>query len=247
VTHHDEERQVVLACRSVSKTYGSQTAVSDVTLEVASGEVVGLLGANGAGKTTLMRMVCGLVKPTAGAVRVLGEHPPYPPVVARQIGAALDTPTFYRWMTGPALLRSLLHSSGLPDRGEPLEALRRVGLEDQARKRIRAYSQGMRQRLALAAALMRQPRLLVLDEPTNALDPHAVVMVRDLIRREADSGTAVLVSSHQLDEVQRVCDRVVVMNRGAVVASGALDEIGLSGAETLEDWFFRISGHKGSW
>lgn len=105
----------------------------------------------------------------------------------------------------------------------------------------------MRQRLALAAALMRGPRLLVLDEPTNALDPHAVVMVRELIRREADGGTAVLVSSHQLDEIQRVCDRVVVMNRGTVVASGALDEIGLGEAESLEDWFFRISGHKGSW
>ncbi|AOT59566.1 MULTISPECIES: ABC transporter ATP-binding protein [Streptomyces] len=247
MTFHEQERQAVLACRSVSKTYGSQTAVSDVTLDVAPGEVVGLLGANGAGKTTLMRMACGLVKPTAGAVRVLGEQPPYPPAVARQVGAALDTPAFYRWMTGPAQLRSLLHSSGLPDRGEPLAALRRVGLEDEARKRIRAYSQGMRQRLALAAALMRGPRLLVLDEPTNALDPHAVVMVRELIRREAESGTAVLVSSHQLDEVQRVCDRVVVMDRGTVVASGALDEIGLGGAESLEDWFFRISGHKGSW
>ncbi|MFJ9702382.1 ABC transporter ATP-binding protein [Streptomyces fradiae] len=247
MTFHEQERQAVLACRSVSKTYGWQTAVSDVTLDVAPGEVVGLLGANGAGKTTLMRMACGLVKPTAGAVRVLGEQPPYPPAVARQVGAALDTPAFYRWMTGPAQLRSLLHSSGLPDRGEPLAALRRVGLEDEARKRIRAYSQGMRQRLALAAALMRGPRLLVLDEPTNALDPHAVVMVRELIRREAESGTAVLVSSHQLDEVQRVCDRVVVMDRGTVVASGALDEIGLGGAESLEDWFFRISGHKGSW
>ncbi|MEU4259967.1 ATP-binding cassette domain-containing protein [Streptomyces fradiae] len=247
MTFHEQERQAVLACRSVSKTYGSQTAVSDVTLDVAPGEVVGLLGANGAGKTTLMRMACGLVKPTAGAVRVLGEQPPYSPAVARQVGAALDTPAFYRWMTGPAQLRSLLHSSGLPDRGEPLAALRCVGLEDEARKRIRAYSQGMRQRLALAAALMRGPRLLVLDEPTNALDPHAVVMVRELIRREAESGTAVLVSSHQLDEVQRVCDRVVVMDRGTVVASGALDEIGLGGAESLEDWFFRISGHKGSW
>lgn len=244
---HDQERQAVLACRSVSKTYGSQAVVSDVTLEVAPGEVVGLLGANGAGKTTLMRMACGLVRPTSGSVRVLGEHPPYSPAVARQVGAALDTPAFYRWMTGPAQLRSLLHSSGLPDREQVLAAIGRVGLEGETRKRIRAYSQGMRQRLALAAALMREPRLLVLDEPTNALDPHAVVMVRELIRREADGGTAVLVSSHQLDEIQRVCDRVVVMNRGTVVASGALDEIGLGEAESLEDWFFRISGHKGSW
>lgn len=115
---HDQERQAVLACRSVSKTYGSQAVVSDVTLEVAPGEVVGLLGANGAGKTTLMRMACGLVRPTSGSVRVLGEHPPYSPAVARQVGAALDTPAFYRWMTGPTQLRSLLHSSGLPDRGQ---------------------------------------------------------------------------------------------------------------------------------
>ncbi|WP_338676398.1 ABC transporter ATP-binding protein [Streptomyces sp. SCSIO 30461] len=241
------ERQAVLACRSVTKKYGSQTAVSDVTLEVRPGEVVGLLGANGAGKTTLMRMACGLVKPTQGSVEILGEHPPLSLESARQVGAALDTPAFYRWMTGPAQLRSLLHSSGLPDRGTSAAALRRVGLEGEARKRIRAYSQGMRQRLALAAALMRRPRLLLLDEPTNALDPHAVVMVRELIRQEKENGTAVLVSSHQLDEIQRICDRVVVMNRGAVVASGALDEVGLGEAESLEDWFFRISGHKGAW
>jgi ABC-2 type transport system ATP-binding protein len=247
MTPRQHERQAVLACRSVTKRYGSQVAVADVSIDVAPGEVVGLLGSNGAGKTTLMRMACGLVRPSEGSVRILGDSPPLAPALAREVGAALDTPAFYRWMTGPAQLRSLLHSSGMPDRGAALAALRRVGLENESRKRIRAYSQGMRQRLALAAALMRRPRLLVLDEPTNALDPHAVVMVRELIRQEADGGAAVLVSSHQLDEVQRVCDRVVVMNRGAVVASGALDEIGLGEAESLEDWFFRISGQRGSW
>ncbi|WP_236239072.1 ABC transporter ATP-binding protein [Streptomyces sp. CC228A] len=248
----ESERQAALACRSVTKEYDGRAVVSGVSLELRRGEVVGLLGANGAGKTTLMRMLCGLVRPTSGSVEILGHRPPLALPTARRLGAALDTPAFYRWMTGPAQLRSLLYSSGLPDRGAASKALRRVGLENERRKRIRAYSQGMRQRLALAAALMRDPDVLVLDEPTNALDPHAVVMVRELIREERDRGTAVLVSSHQLDEVQRLCDRVVVMNRGVVVADGTLDEIGLTGAvgggsASLEEWFFEISGRRGTW
>ncbi|MET9430112.1 ATP-binding cassette domain-containing protein [Streptomyces sp. NPDC003036] len=236
-----------LALVRASRTYGAHRAVSEVTLHVGAGEVVGLLGANGAGKTTLMRMACGLIRPSSGTVEVFGKKPPLTLTDARNVGAALDTPAFYPWMTGPAQLRSLLHSSGVPDRGQVDRALERVGLDDQRRKRIRAYSQGMRHRLALAAALLRQPRLLVLDEPTNALDPHAIAQVRAIIREEQQRGTAILISSHQLDEVQRLCQRVVVLDRGRVAAQGTVEDIGLDGATSLAEWFFNVSGHEGSW
>jgi ABC-2 type transport system ATP-binding protein len=246
-TRQSAERHTVLVCRSVVKTYGSGPPVVDrVDLQVRAGEVVGLLGHNGAGKTTLMRLITGLVRPDSGELNVLGDTPPLPAATARGLGAALDTPAFYRWMSGQQMLVTLLNSSGLPDRGEAAAALERVGLD--GRKKIRAYSQGMRQRLALAAALMLGPDLLVLDEPTNGLDPAAVRGVRDLLAAERDRGAAILVSSHQLDEMQRLCDRLVVMRQGRVVAEGGREQLGLGmpgGPATLEDWFFRTAGDDG--
>ncbi|OIK27255.1 hypothetical protein VT52_012335 [Streptomyces malaysiense] len=197
-----------------------------------------------------MRVITGLVRPDSGEVNVLGRTPPLSAATGRRLGAALDTPAFYQWMSGQKMLLTLLNSSGLPDRGEAAAALDRVGLD--GRKKIRAYSQGMRQRLALAAALMLTPDLLVLDEPTNGLDPAAVRGVRDILATERDRGAAILVSSHQLDEMQRVCDRLVVMRQGKVVAQGSREQLGLGmpgGPATLEDWFFQTAGDdgRGTW
>jgi ABC-2 type transport system ATP-binding protein len=188
-------------------------------------------------------MLVGLVRPTGGEVEVLGAATPLPPAVSRRIGAALDAPLFYRWMTGRAMLRSLLHTAGEPDRGQVDAALQRVELLEQADKRIRAYSQGMRQRLALAAALLRDPDLLVLDEPTNGLDPQGIRLIRRLIQEERERGTAILISSHQMDEIQRLCDRIVVIANGTVAASGTVGDLGFGGPgqpQTLEDWFFAL-------
>ncbi|GAB2866221.1 hypothetical protein GCM10027074_37140 [Streptomyces deserti] len=231
----------VLSCRGVVKTYGKRTVLDGVSLSVEAGQVTGLLGLNGAGKTTLMRIATGLVAPTAGKVRVLGQALPIRPSVLARVGAALDAPAFYRWMTGQGMLRVLLDTAGLPDDGRTARVLERVGLADAASRRIRTYSQGMRQRLAIAAALMKEPDLLILDEPTNGLDPAGVRLVRGIIAEETARGAGILISSHQLDEIARLCDSIVMISQGVVSASGTVDELGLGaadGQQNLEDWFF---------
>ncbi|WP_307713706.1 ABC transporter ATP-binding protein [Streptomyces sp. V4I23] len=212
-----------------------------VSLSVEAGRVTGLLGLNGAGKTTLMRIATGLVAPTAGEVQVLGRPLPLRPAVLARVGAALDAPAFYRWMTGRGMLRTLLDTAGLPDDGRIDRVLERVGLADAARRRAGAYSQGMRQRLALAAALLKEPDLLILDEPTNGLDPAGVRLVRSIVAEEAARGAGILISSHQLDEIARLCDSIVMISQGVVSASGTVDQLGLGaadGPQGLEDWFF---------
>ncbi|MFE9771363.1 ABC transporter ATP-binding protein [Streptomyces sp. NPDC005931] len=231
----------VLSCRGVVKTYGRRTVLDGVSLSVEAGRVTGLLGLNGAGKTTLMRIATGLVAPTAGEVRVLGQALPVRPPVLARVGAALDAPAFYRWMTGRGMLRVLLDTAGLPDDGRTTRALERVGLADAAGRRIRTYSQGMRQRLAIAAALMKEPDLLILDEPTNGLDPAGVRLIRGIIAAETERGAGILISSHQLDEIARLCDSVVMISQGVVSASGTVEQLGLGaadGQQNLEDWFF---------
>ncbi|MQS05668.1 ABC transporter ATP-binding protein [Streptomyces alkaliphilus] len=231
----------VFSCRGVVKTYGKHTVLDGVSLDVEAGRVTGLLGLNGAGKTTLMRIATGLIAPTAGRSRVLGHGLPIRPAVLARVGAALDAPAFYRWMTGQGMLRTLLDTAGLPDDGRIEHMLERVGLTDAARRRVGMYSQGMRQRLALAAALLKAPDFLVLDEPTNGLDPAGVRLVRGIIAEEVARGAGILISSHQLDEIARVCDNVVMISRGVVSASGTVDELGLGaadGPQGLEDWFF---------
>ena len=234
----------VASVAGLSKRYGSTDVVSGISFTLPAGQATGLLGVNGAGKTTTMRMLVGLVRPTSGEVRVLGESAPFTPGTARRIGAALDSPQFYPWMNGRSFLRSLLNTAGVRDTGQVQTALERVELtEKNANKRIRSYSQGMRKRLALAAALLRTPDLLVLDEPTNGLDPQGIRLVRRLVREECDRGAAVLISSHQLDEIERICDQVVLLADGRVCASGPTAAFGFGapgGPRSLEDWFFAL-------
>ncbi|GAA0329250.1 ABC transporter ATP-binding protein [Actinoallomurus spadix] len=210
----------VIRCEGLTKRYGATLAVDRLDLTVGGGQVFGFLGPNGSGKTTTMRMLLGLITPTAGRAWVNERPLPDPDGLAR-VGAMLEEPAFYPWLTGRRALEVLaLHGPPPRRRDAVAAALDRVGLSAVADRRVKAYSQGMRQRLGLAAALLRDPALLVLDEPTNGMDPAGIREFRALLRALADDGMTVFLSSHLLAEVEQVCDRVAVMNRGRLIEEG---------------------------
>jgi ABC-2 type transport system ATP-binding protein len=200
-------------------------AVDSLDLEVPVGGVYGFLGPNGSGKTTTIRCLLGLVRPDDGSCSVLGSTVPsgLPSVVGR-IGSMVETPTFFGGFSGRRNLELLAQASGLSQRVvDP--ALDRVGLLGRGDDRFRTYSLGMKQRLGLAAVLMKDPELLVLDEPVNGLDPAGIKEVRDLLRALADEGRTVFLSSHLLGEVQAICDSVAILARGRCIAQGPVDEV----------------------
>jgi ABC-2 type transport system ATP-binding protein len=206
----------------LTKRYGDLAAVDGVDLTVRAGEVYGFLGPNGAGKTTTLRMVLGLIRPTAGSVRVLGHAPG--PGRLDGVGALIEGPAFYPYLSGRDNLRVLARYTGVP--GARIDAvLDTVDLRGRAKDPYRAYSLGMKQRLGVAAALLKDPQLLVLDEPTNGLDPAGMAEMRSLIRRVGASGRTVLLSSHLLGEVEQICDRVGVIARGRIVAESTVAEL----------------------
>ena len=215
-----------LALRGLRKRYGEVDAVDGLDLVVNRGELYGFLGPNGAGKTTTIRMALGLIMPGEGEVEVLGERVARgaPPPLDR-VGALVEEPASWRFLSGRRNLQYMARAggsgAGTRERlGRVDEVLERVGLAAAADKKVKAYSQGMRQRLGIALALLGRPELLVLDEPTNGLDPTGMREVRGLLRELADGGTTVFVSSHLLSEVEAMCDRVGVMARGRLVAEG---------------------------
>ncbi|HEY0542076.1 MAG TPA: ABC transporter ATP-binding protein [Actinoallomurus sp.] len=215
----------IIRCEGLTKRYGVTVAVDELNLSVESGQVFGFLGSNGSGKTTTMRMLLGLVRPTSGRAWVNERPLPDPDGLAR-IGAIIEEPAFYTWMTGRRNLRVLaLHGPPLPGPSSIDTALERVGLSAVADRKVKVYSQGMRQRLGLAAALLRDPALLVLDEPTNGMDPAGIREFRALLRSLADDGTTVFLSSHLLTEIEQVCDRVAVVNQGRLVEQGRVGEL----------------------
>jgi len=223
---------VAFAAHEISKRYGSTVALDGVSIHVDEGELVGLLGPNGAGKSTLVKIGCGLVRPTRGSATVCGA--PAGSAAARaQLGYLAELFRFPGWMTAEELLsmhQGLAGSDGGPgERGRLLEL---VGLADVAKRRIESMSKGMQQRLGIAQALIGTPRMLVLDEPTSALDPAGRRMVRALLEDLREAGTAVLLNSHLLSEIELVCDRVVIISRGSVVAQGSPDE--LTASEGIE-------------
>ena len=225
-----------LHTEALTKSYGGRTVVRNVDLDLASGEVVGLLGPNGAGKTTTIRMLLALVAPTAGRVELFGEAmPARAAAVLPAVGALVEGPAFHPYLSG----RRNLHRLDAADRtADPATARRRVdgaldrvGLLAAADKRFRAYSLGMRQRLAIAGALLTPKDLLVLDEPTNGLDPQGTREVRQLVGSLAHDGTTVLVSSHLLAEVEQMCTHLGVMHVGKLVAQGSSADL-RSGGDT---------------
>ncbi|MGI8809864.1 MAG: ABC transporter ATP-binding protein [Acidimicrobiales bacterium] len=204
----------LVSISGASVRYGRDSVLRDATLEVFSGEVVGIVGANGSGKSTLLRVAVGLLAPDAGRVTLFGQSPTSVDA-ARRVGAAIDTPALYPWMSGPAALKSLLGLAGEADRGRVAAALEQFDLGGVGRKLILRYSQGMRKRLVLAAAAMRSPDLLVLDEPTNALDPAGRDLVNGWIRDQATAGRGVLMATHRPSEIQ-LCDRLFRLEDGTL-------------------------------
>ena len=224
----------VLAVTELRKAYRGQAALAGVDLRIGPGEVVGLLGPNGAGKSTLTKIACGLVRPSAGRVEVLGERAGSPPARAA-LGYLAELFRFPGWCTASELLRlhqRLTGSAGGP--GERRELLELVGLGDAAEKRVEAMSKGMQQRLGIAQALVGSPRLLLLDEPTSALDPVGRRIVRQLLKEVRARGVSVLLNSHLLTEVEMVCDRVAIIARGRVVKAGTAAELAGAGAVEVE-------------
>jgi ABC-type multidrug transport system ATPase subunit len=208
----------------LTKVYGKVVrAVDRLNLSVRTGEVYGFLGPNGAGKTTTLRMLLGLVHATSGRAVVLGRPPGDPESLVR-VGAMVEEPAFYPYLSGRDNLRVMARLAGRSEEGIDA-ALDEVDLLGRGGSRLKTYSQGMRQRLGVAAALLKDPDLLILDEPTNGLDPAGVAEMRSLIRRLGSGERTVLLSSHMLGEVQQVCDRVGVISRGALIAEGAVDEL----------------------
>ena len=218
--------------RGLTKTYGSGVlAVSDLSLHVRTGEVYGFLGPNGAGKTTTLRMLSGLLRPTSGTAIVAGAAPGSPASLSR-LGAMVETPAFYPYLSGRDNLRVVARYAGVASsRIEP--ALEQVDLTGRAQHKFRTYSTGMKQRLGVAAALLKDPQLLILDEPTSGLDPQGTVEMRALIKTLRQGGRTVLLSSHLLNEVELTCDRVGVISGGKLVAEGTIEEMRARGAQEL--------------
>ncbi|MFB4315962.1 ABC transporter ATP-binding protein [Actinomadura sp. 21ATH] len=213
----------------LTKRYGPVLAVDGLDLDVRAGEVYGFLGPNGAGKTTTLRMLLGLVRPTAGSVSVLGDTGRrWPSPALGRVGALIEGPAFYPFLSGRENLRALARRARVP-RGRVGEVLELAGLTGRAGDRYAAYSLGMKQRLGLAAALLRDPELLVLDEPTNGLDPVGMADMRRTIRGLAEEGRTVLLSSHLLGEVRQICDRVGIVHRGRLVSQRPIGELGGAG------------------
>jgi ABC-2 type transport system ATP-binding protein len=208
------------------KQYGDITAVDGVSLNIRYGEVFGLLGPNGAGKTTTIGMMLGVLRPSSGSVRLFGEALKGNETrLLPRVGALVETPTFYPYLGARDNLRVLAKIDGRVSASAVDDVLKLTDLTEAADRPFRTYSLGMKQRLGIAAALLSSPELVILDEPTNGLDPAGIVEIRSLLRRLADDGKAVVLSSHQLNEVQRICDRVAIINSGKVVAEGEVEQL----------------------
>ena len=226
----------------VTKKYGGRTAVDRVSFTAKAGRVTGFLGPNGAGKSTTLRILLGLDRPASGTALIDGKsytalaHP------LRTVGAMLDGASAIPERRGIDHLRWIAQSNRIPARriGEVLE---QVGLSEAATRRVRKYSLGMRQRLGLAAALLGEPRFLVLDEPVNGLDPEGIRTIRAFLRSYADDGNTVLLSSHLMGETAQTVDDIVIINKGRIIADGALEQI-IAGHASLEDAFFALTGSR---
>ena len=240
--------QTLIETRRLVKRYGEKVAVDDVTLEVYAGEIFGFLGPNGAGKTTTIKVVIGLLQPSAGEVRVAGWNVQTEPLRAKAAsGYVPDEPTLYPKLTGRELLRFVgdlygIDSAQVDRRME--ELLRLFDLTSAADDTIDSYSHGMRQKVSLAAALVHDPKVLVLDEPTVGLDPRSARLIKDILRQLADRGAAVFLSTHILEIAENMCDRIGIINQGRLIAAGTMAELRAlgQGQSRLEDIFLSLTG-----
>jgi ABC-2 type transport system ATP-binding protein len=239
----------LIETRNLVKRYGEKVAVDNVSFEVLEGEVFGFLGPNGAGKTTTIKMIVGLLQPTSGTVKVAGYDVQTQSLLAKaSSGYVPDTPNLYAKLSG----RELLHFVGdlyNMDRASVAhridELLRMFDLTSAADDTVDSYSHGMQQKASLAAALMHDPKVLVLDEPTVGLDPKSARLIKDILRQLADRGAAVMLSTHILEIAERMCDRIGIINKGQLVAVGTMNELRLldkTGQASLEDIFLSLTG-----
>ena len=234
----------VVSAVGLTKRFGDLTAVNDLSFELEAGSVTGFLGPNGAGKTTTLRMLLGLARPTRGQALVFGRPFTELEQPAARVGAVLEASDLHPGRTGRDHLRVLARAAGVA-KSRVDEVLALVDLTDAAERRAGGYSLGMRQRLGLAAALLGAPELLVLDEPANGLDPEGVRWLRDFLRAFAMRGGTVLVSSHHLAEVAQTVDRVVIIDRGRLVAESTLEELGTE-PSSLENAFLELTSERAS-
>jgi ABC-2 type transport system ATP-binding protein len=233
----------VVSCKTLTKRYGDLTAVDDVTFSLHTGTITGYLGPNGAGKTTTLRMLLGLAEPTLGEALVFGRRYSELQQPVRHVGAVLESNDFHPSRNGRDHLRTLALAAELSPRRVD-EVLELVELEGVATRRVRTYSLGMRQRLGLAAALLGDPQLLILDEPANGLDPAGVRWLRTFLQALAAQGRTVLVSSHLLAEVAQTVDQVLIIDHGRLLARGRLDEL-TSNGQSLEDVYLELTEGRG--
>ena len=241
--------ETLIETHNLLKRYGDKVAVDNVSFDVHAGEVFGFLGPNGAGKTTTIKMIVGLLKPTSGSVKVAGYDIQTQAMQAKaSSGYVPDTPNLYAKLTGRELLRFVSDLYNL-DRTQMThridELLRMFDLMNAADDTLDSYSHGMQQKASLAAALMHDPRVLVLDEPTVGLDPKSARLIKDILRQLADRGSAVMLSTHILEIAERMCDRIGIINKGQLVAVGTMDELRTldkTGQTSLEDIFLSLTG-----
>jgi len=219
----------ILVTRGLTKRFGNNkksiTAVDNLDLEVHRGEVFGFLGPNGSGKTTTIGMLLGLIWPTSGSIEFFGDEKSKPAKLLRKVGVVMDTPSFFPYLSGLNNLRYFAIITNCAGRGDIDKAIEMVGLNERAKDKVRTYSMGMKQRLSVALALMHDPELVILDEPTNGLDPAGIIEFRETIRRLHGNGKTVFLSSHLLSEVEKVCSHVALINRGRILATGSVEEL----------------------
>ncbi len=222
--------ETILSIKGLSKSFGSIQAVRNLSLDVQAGQVFGMLGPNGSGKTTTLGMLMGVVNPTAGDFSWFGQAPSN--IIRKNIGAVLEHPIFYPYLSGQINLEVNAMIKGA-DKSHIDRVLDIVGLTERRNDKFRTYSLGMKQRLAIASALLNDPKVLILDEPTNGLDPMGIAEIRDIIKRIAAENKTIILASHLLDEVQRVCTHFAVLRRGQLVHTGPVGDVG-HGEETVE-------------
>jgi ABC-2 type transport system ATP-binding protein len=225
---------LAIEVEGLTKRFGERTALADLDLAVPRGSAFGFLGPNGAGKTTLIRLLLGLTEANSGQMRLLGlPVPALRGAALARVGAIVEEPRFHPFLTGRENLQIAAAVRGGAAEARIDGALKRVGLSERADERVRSYSLGMRQRLGVGRALLADPELLLLDEPTNGLDPAGIHEFRDMIRAFVGEGRTVLLSSHLLDEVERICDAVAIVDGGRVVVQGSIKELKGSGDRTV--------------
>jgi ABC-2 type transport system ATP-binding protein len=244
--HQYNNADPMIVAENLQKRYGDTLAVKGVDLAIAPGEIVGFLGPNGAGKTTTIKMLIGLLKPSAGSARIGGYDIQREPLKAKALlGYVPDQPFLPEKLSAREYIDFVaglyqIERTAARRRGE--ELLQLFGLNDRADEMLGGYSHGMRQKAALTGALLHNPRAFFLDEPTVGLDPRSARLIKDILRDVSDQGTSVFMSTHILEIAERMCDRVIIINQGAITAAGTLEELRAGGDSSLEDIFLNLTG-----